>query len=116
MTSHGHQTELVHNMVADIRAVVDNQIRPLLHIHGGDLAVQSVSEDGVVCLSFEGACRACPLKAVTYAVSIRQRLMELRGVNDVIMRDVRLASSAIARVEAAYRDYSLDMSTYTEER
>lgn len=101
---------------ANVAAVVDSQIRPLLHIHGGDLELVSLSDEGVVHVRFHAACRACPLKAVTYAVSIRQRLMEIPGVTDVVMDDVRLSRTAIARVEAAYRDHPLDLSSYDNVR
>ncbi|GLE51406.1 hypothetical protein ATCCBAA256_09940 [Mycobacterium montefiorense] len=101
---------------SNVAAVVDSQIRPLLHIHGGDLEVLSVSDQGVVRLCFHAACRACPLKMVTYAISIRQRLMEIPGVTDVVMDDVRLSRTAIARVEAAYRDHPLDLRSYANDR
>ncbi|WP_162899126.1 NifU family protein [Mycobacterium shigaense] len=87
----------------------------MLHVHGGDLEVLSVSEQGVVQLCFHDACRACPLKAVTYAVSVRQRLMEIPGVTDVVMQDVRLSAAAIARVKAAYRDHPLDVGSYAND-
>lgn len=99
-------------LAANVRAVIDTQIRPLLHIHGGDVAVRSISDDGIVHLSFAAACRACPLKAVTYAVSVRQRLMEVPAVRDVVMDDVRLSRKAIERVEAAYRDHPLNIAAY----
>ncbi|OBK45779.1 NifU family protein [Mycobacterium sp. 1081908.1] len=99
-------------LTAAVRAVVDTQIRPLLRIHGGDLVVRSISREGIVHLSFGAACRACPLKAVTYAVSVRQRLMEVPGVGDVVMDDVRLSRKAIERVEAAYRHHPLNIAAY----
>jgi len=93
--------------IAVIEAVVDTQIRPLLRVHGGDIQVVSVSERGDVELEFEGACRACALKTVTYAIGVRERLRHLPGVRNVAVRGVSLSGAALDRVARAYSQYPL---------
>ena len=58
-------------------------VSPLLHAHGGDVRIQSVSQDGVVTLEFCGACVGCPLRPVTLAVLVEPRLKTLDGVTRV---------------------------------
>ena len=93
--------------VATVERVVAAHVRPLLRIHGGDIDVRSVSERGEVELEFQGACRACALKAVTYAIGVRERLRHLPGVTDVRVRGVNLSDAALARVADAYSTHPL---------
>jgi hypothetical protein len=60
--------------------------------------VVGVSAAGDIELEFEGACRACALKTVTYAIAVRERLRELPGVRDVTVRGVNLSRAALDRV------------------
>lgn len=92
---------------AEVERVVAAQIRPLLRIHGGDIDVTSVSERGEVELEFQGACRACALKTVTYAIGVRERLRRLPGVSDVTVRGINLADAALDRVARAYASHPL---------
>src|SRR6202035_5155347 len=92
---------------ASVEEALDAQVRPLLRIHGGGIAVVSVSAAGDIELEFEGACRACALKTVTYAIAVRERLRELPGVRDVTVRGVNLSRAALDRVAAAYSDHPL---------
>jgi len=93
--------------LAVVERVVDAQIRPLLQIHGGDIDVVSVSEHGDVELEFKGGCRACPLKTVTYAIAVRERLLRLPGVQSVSVRGVRLSDAALDRVARSCSGYPL---------
>jgi Fe-S cluster biogenesis protein NfuA len=90
-----------------VEEALDAQVRPLLRIHGGGIAVVSVSAAGDIELEFEGACRACALKTVTYSIAVRQRLRELPGVRDVTVRGVNLSHTALDRVAAAYSAHPL---------
>lgn len=90
-----------------IEWVVEEHIRPLLRIHGGDIAVRSVSEHGQVELEFQGACRACALKSITYAIGVRERLRLVPGVTDVRILGVNLSDAALERVAAAYSTHPL---------
>jgi Fe-S cluster biogenesis protein NfuA len=87
-----------------VERIIDDEIRPLLRVHGGDILLVS-TDDGHVELEFQGACRACALKIVTYAIGVRERLIHLAGVNSVRVRGVNLSDAALERVSAAYADY-----------
>lgn len=89
-----------------IRAVLDLEIRPLLLIHGGGIDLLTVGEDGHAELEFQGACRGCALQTVTYAVAVRQRLLEVPGVTEVSVKGVRISKMALERTAAMYRGYS----------
>ena len=85
--------------------VLGHEIRPLLKVHGGGVRMLGVSEDGVVELAFEGACRGCALQSATYAVGIRRRLLELPGVSAVTMRGVRVSNIALKRIASLYKNH-----------
>ena len=89
-----------------VKALLESQVRPLLKIHGGDIELLEVTEDARVLLEFQGACRGCAFKAVTYALGIRQRLLQLPGVREVSVNGVRLSEAALGRVERLYAGYS----------
>ena len=91
---------------AVVISVIETDIRPFLKIHGGDVELLDITANGQVRLQFQGACRGCALQSVTYAVAIRQRLLDLPGVTDVIMEGVRLSQMALERTAAAYKNYS----------
>jgi Fe-S cluster biogenesis protein NfuA len=89
-----------------VMVVLDTQIRPLLAVHGGALDLIEVTPAGEVRLAFEGACRGCSLKSVTYALGIRQKLMPVSGVTDVTVEGVRLSRAALDRAARMYGNYS----------
>lgn len=93
----------------EVDHVVDADIRPLLKIHGGGISVVAVTPDGLVRLEFEGACRGCALQSVTYAVGVRQRLLEVPGVVEVSMNGIKISKTAIERVAHMYRGYTFRM-------
>ena len=86
--------------------VLESQVRPVLKVHGGGITLVDVSEKGEVSLEFEGACRGCGLKSVTYAIGVREKLMPIEGVTAVTVAGVRLSEHALRRVEQHYRRYS----------
>jgi Fe-S cluster biogenesis protein NfuA len=88
-----------------IEEVVEADIRPVLKIHGGGVNILDVDEEGRVHLEFEGACRGCALQSVTYAVGIRQRLLEVPGVSDVTMRGIKVSPIALKRIANLYAGY-----------
>ena len=87
-----------------VERMIDDEIRPLLRVHGGDILLLS-TDDGHVELEFQGACRGCALKIVTYAIGVRERLIHLAGVKSVSVRGVNLSDAALKRVSAAYADF-----------
>ena len=52
------------------------KIRPYLEAHGGSVELVNVSEDGVVEVRLEGACRGCPMSEMTLRLGIEQVLKE----------------------------------------
>ena len=94
------------NLRAEIEALIATQIRPLLKIHGGGIQLIEVTDTGQVRLAFEGACRGCMLKSVTYALGVRQKLLQHPAVKEVQMEGVRLSDAALRRVEKTYAGYS----------
>ena len=92
-----------------VRDVIDVDIRPLLKIHGGDVSLLDITGDGCVELEFKGACRGCALQSVTYAVGVRQRLLEVAGVSDVTMLGVKVSTAALERTAEFYEGYSFQM-------
>ena len=89
-----------------VETVIADEIRPLLRIHGGDIELIGVT-NGDLELEFIGACRACALKSVTYAIGIRERLLHLRGVRSVSVAGINLSEAAIERVARAYSSHPL---------
>ena len=94
------------NLRAEIEGLIATQIRPLLKIHGGDIQLIEVTDTGQVRLTFEGACRGCMLKSVTYALGVRQKLLQHPAVKEVQMEGVGLSEAALRRVEKSYAGYS----------
>jgi Fe-S cluster biogenesis protein NfuA len=97
-----------------VRDVIDTDIRPILKIHGGDVSLLDIADDGCVQLEFEGACRGCALQSVTYAVGVRQRLLEVPGVTDVTMLGVKVSTVALERIAEFYKGYSFQMKNRDE--
>jgi Fe-S cluster biogenesis protein NfuA len=89
-----------------VREVLDRDVRPGLKIHGGDVEILEITESGCVHLTFLDACRACTVRSVTYAVAIRERLLQVPGVSDVRMNGVNLGAAALERISAVYQGSS----------
>jgi len=72
------------SLVERVRWVVENEINPQLASHGGRVAVQEVSGDGVVLLRFGGGCHGCGMADVTLKQGIEKTLMgRVAGVTAV---------------------------------
>jgi Fe-S cluster biogenesis protein NfuA len=96
----------VNRLGAAVMSVLDTQIRPLLAMHGGGLELVEITPAGEIRLAFEGACCGCSLKAVTYALGIRQKLMLVAGVSEVTVEGVRLSRAALERATRMYAGYT----------
>ncbi|KAH0787547.1 NifU family protein [Histomonas meleagridis] len=48
-----------------IKKVIDEQIRPVLKMDGGDIQFDGIDKDGVVSVTLLGHCSGCPSKRVT---------------------------------------------------
>ena len=70
------------------------------------LALVEVTAAGEVRLEYQGACRGCSLKSVTYVLGIRQKLMPIPGVTEVTVEGVGLSRAALERAARMYAGYS----------
>ena len=52
------------------------QVRANLQTHGGDVELVAVSEDGVVSVRLQGACKGCPMAQQTLKMGIEAALKE----------------------------------------
>ena len=66
---------------------VIGKIRPYLQRDGGDIQLVSVSDDGVVRVRLTGACKGCPMAAMTLKNSVeanlKREIPEIRKVVSV---------------------------------
>ena len=53
-----------------------HQLRANLQAHGGDVELMAVSEDGVVSVRLQGACKGCPMAQQTLKMGIEAALKE----------------------------------------
>ncbi len=58
-----------------VNQVLD-QVRANLQAHGGDVELVAVSEDGVVSVRLQGACKGCPMAQQTLKMGIEAALKE----------------------------------------
>ena len=66
-------------------AAVLNLIRPSLQADGGDVQLVDVSDDGVVSVELQGACKGCPMSQMTLSNGVERILKDhVEGVTKVI--------------------------------
>ena len=53
---------------------VIRKIRPYLQRDGGDIKLVSVSNDGIVRVKLTGACKGCPMAAITLKNSVEANI------------------------------------------
>jgi len=71
-------------LVERVRWLVDNEINPQLASHGGRVAVEEITADGVVVLRFGGGCHGCGMADVTLKQGIEKTLLaKVPGVTAV---------------------------------
>ncbi|MDY7001173.1 MAG: NifU family protein [Thermodesulfobacteriota bacterium] len=60
------------------------KVRPMLQADGGDVELVEVTENGIVKVRLQGACKGCPMAQVTLKNGIERFLMkeipEVKGV------------------------------------
>jgi Fe-S cluster biogenesis protein NfuA len=79
------------------------QLRVVSHFlsaHGGSIGVESVGEDGVVSVRFEGLCTSCALRPLSLETLVRPALLEVEGVTAVEAAGLRISAKAGARLAA----------------
>lgn len=75
-------------VVSMIKELIDTRIRPAIQEDGGDLQYRGFTDDGIVQLKLQGACRSCDSSSVTLKNGIESMLMhyveEVTGVEQVL--------------------------------
>lgn len=72
------------DIVARIREIIDQEIRPAVAMDGGDILFEAY-QDGVVMLRLQGACSSCPSSTLTLKMGIENRLREeFPEIRDVV--------------------------------
>lgn len=73
-------------MKEKIQAAID-KVRPMLQADGGDVELIDVSDDGVVKVRLQGACKGCPMSQMTLKNGIeriiKQEVPEVKSVESV---------------------------------
>jgi Fe-S cluster biogenesis protein NfuA len=79
------------------------QMRVVSHFlsaHGGSIEIESIGEDGVVHVRFEGLCTSCALRPLSLETLVRPALLEVAGVTGVEAAGLRISAKAGARLAA----------------
>ena len=53
-----------------------SKIRPYIQADGGDIELVSVDTNGKVSVRFSGACKGCPMSAMTLKMGVERHLKE----------------------------------------
>lgn len=65
--------------------VIEDQIRPSLQSHGGDCDLVDVTDEGIVKVVLQGACRGCPMAQMTIRRGVQTKLQqEIPEVKEVV--------------------------------
>ncbi len=74
------------SLVEKVRWLLESEINPQLASHGGRVALEEVTADGIVVLRFGGGCHGCGMVDVTLRQGIertlRGRIPEITAVHD----------------------------------
>ena len=62
-------------MKEKVQAALD-KVRPALRADGGDVELVEITDDGVVKVALQGACRGCPMSQLTLANGVERVLKE----------------------------------------
>lgn len=86
-----------------VNEIIEQEIRPLLHDHKGDITLVSVV-DGVANVKFLGACRGCPGAQMTIndmvELKITEKIPEVKKVvlvNDISRDMVDMAKKILGK-------------------
>ncbi|MFW6119109.1 MAG: NifU family protein [Planctomycetota bacterium] len=68
----------------DVVKVLDD-VRTSLQMHGGDVKLIDVTDDGTVKVELQGACQGCPMATMTIKQGVEARLKkEIPEVKEVV--------------------------------
>lgn len=59
---------------AEIKEIIETRVKPAVAEHGGDIVFEKF-DDGIVYLSFVGACAGCPSSEMTLKMGVERMLM-----------------------------------------
>lgn len=51
-----------------------NQLRPFLEADGGNVTLVEITEDKVVKLELQGACKSCSMRAMTFKAGLEEAI------------------------------------------
>lgn len=86
-------------MLTEIETVVQEEIRPKLALHGGDIRLLSF-QNGVLRFELLGQCSGCPSASITTEELIRSVLTEaVPQVKDVVLVE-RVDENLVAQAKA----------------
>lgn len=63
-------------MKEKIEAVLD-KVRPMLQADGGDVELVEITDDGIVKVRLQGACKGCPMSQMTLKNGIERTVLKL---------------------------------------
>lgn len=90
-------------IVSMIKELIDTRIRPAIQEDGGDLQYRGFTDDGIVQLKLQGACRSCDSSSVTLKNGIEAMLMhyveEVTGVEQVLDPEEEASLNAFEKLE-----------------
>jgi Fe-S cluster biogenesis protein NfuA len=68
----------------EVARILD-KIRPGLQADGGDVKLVEVTDDGIVKVELQGACKGCPMSTLTVKNGIEQTLKKyVPGIKEVV--------------------------------
>ena len=88
-----------------VEEILDRDVRPYLQSHAGDVevvAITAVPAGSEVSVRLLGACRHCELRSVTFAATVRVRLLALPGVDAVTCGGVILSKQRLEAISAFF--------------
>lgn len=92
--------------VQSIKEILSERIRPVVQGDGGDIEYKGFSQDGIVKLKLQGACRSCASSRLTLKNGIENMLKfyvaEVKGVEQVEDEAEQVAKEAFEKFEATH--------------
>ena len=85
-----------------IEEVLERDIRPSLRMHGGDIRMVDILEGGVVTVRLQGQCARCPSFQSTMDDLVREKLLEVDGVTQVML-DASVSDELIEMAKSLMR-------------
>lgn len=73
-------------LLDDVEAIIEARVRPVLRLHGGEIQIDSLNEDGVLGVRLMGACVGCPAADLSMQSVVRHELLgAVEGIRDVVL-------------------------------